>query len=226
MHQLGIAIRAGLHTGECELIGDDIGGIAVHIMRYPKVIFLGGAPMIGKTTVARILACRLGYSSISTDDIGAAIGSVTMTDRHPIDYREYYIANSKEKLIQDANNQHEALWPALRTLFQNHQAWGHPVVIEGWALRPSYVHSLSGDVSGLFLLADDALIEMRVRSSGFSKGASNVALMIERYLERSLWYNAYLRDEVTRLGLKALAISDGMQPEEIVDGCLSLLCAS
>jgi class 3 adenylate cyclase len=28
---LGIRVRAGLHTGECELIGDDIGGIAVHI---------------------------------------------------------------------------------------------------------------------------------------------------------------------------------------------------
>jgi class 3 adenylate cyclase len=28
---LGIDIRAGLHTGECEKIGDDIGGIAVHI---------------------------------------------------------------------------------------------------------------------------------------------------------------------------------------------------
>src|SRR5439155_20189458 len=28
---LGIEIRAGLHTGECELMGDDVGGIAVHI---------------------------------------------------------------------------------------------------------------------------------------------------------------------------------------------------
>jgi len=28
---LGIEIRAGLHTGECELIGDKVGGIAVHI---------------------------------------------------------------------------------------------------------------------------------------------------------------------------------------------------
>ena len=27
---LGIDIRAGLHTGECEMIGDDVGGIAVH----------------------------------------------------------------------------------------------------------------------------------------------------------------------------------------------------
>ena len=28
---LGLQVRTGLHTGECELIGDDIGGIAVHI---------------------------------------------------------------------------------------------------------------------------------------------------------------------------------------------------
>jgi class 3 adenylate cyclase len=28
---LGIRIRAGLHTGECELIGGDVGGMAVHI---------------------------------------------------------------------------------------------------------------------------------------------------------------------------------------------------
>jgi len=27
---LGIEIRAGLHTGECEVMGDDVGGIAVH----------------------------------------------------------------------------------------------------------------------------------------------------------------------------------------------------
>ena len=27
----GIAIRAGVHTGECEVMGEDIGGIAVHI---------------------------------------------------------------------------------------------------------------------------------------------------------------------------------------------------
>ena len=29
--ELGLNVRAGLHTGECEMIGDDIGGMAVHI---------------------------------------------------------------------------------------------------------------------------------------------------------------------------------------------------
>jgi class 3 adenylate cyclase len=31
IRSLGIEMRAGIHTGECETIGDDIGGVAVHI---------------------------------------------------------------------------------------------------------------------------------------------------------------------------------------------------
>lgn len=31
LRQLGLQVRTGLHTGECELIGDKVGGIAVHI---------------------------------------------------------------------------------------------------------------------------------------------------------------------------------------------------
>ncbi len=31
VRRLGVEIRAGLHTGECEVIGDDVGGMAVHI---------------------------------------------------------------------------------------------------------------------------------------------------------------------------------------------------
>jgi class 3 adenylate cyclase len=31
MGQIGLKIRGGVHTGEIELIGDDVGGISVHI---------------------------------------------------------------------------------------------------------------------------------------------------------------------------------------------------
>jgi class 3 adenylate cyclase len=45
---LGIRLRAGLHTGECELIGDDVGGMAVHIaarvcdMAAPEEVLTSG----------------------------------------------------------------------------------------------------------------------------------------------------------------------------------------
>ena len=31
LRQFGLEIRAGLHTGECELLDGDVGGIAVHL---------------------------------------------------------------------------------------------------------------------------------------------------------------------------------------------------
>jgi|GEM_PF-482397 len=201
-------------------------------MKYPKVIFIGGAPMVGKTTVARIIACRLRRDCISTDDIGNAIASVTDPVSHPAfhymgdrDYREYYIASTQNELIRDINNQHQALWPALSTLFRNHSTWSTAAVIEGWALRPDYVSQLSGAIDGLFLLSDEALIEKRIRASSFSAGASDEETMIQRYLERSLRYNAQLRDQVVHQGLKGISVSSEMQPDEIVDECLRVLVA-
>jgi class 3 adenylate cyclase len=41
VNRLGIDVRVGLHTGEIELIGDDIGGIAVHIAA--RIMALAGA---------------------------------------------------------------------------------------------------------------------------------------------------------------------------------------
>lgn len=39
--ELGIEVRIGVHTGECELIGEDVGGMAVHIAS--RVSALAGA---------------------------------------------------------------------------------------------------------------------------------------------------------------------------------------
>ncbi len=46
--ELGIEIRAGLHVGECELRGDDVGGLAVHI----------GARVAGLASPGEILVSR------------------------------------------------------------------------------------------------------------------------------------------------------------------------
>ena len=79
------------------------------------MILIGGPSMIGKTTIARRLAARLDYGTMSTDDLGQSIRAVTTPDSHPnlhlmsgIDHREYYVSRSTERLIQDAENQHQA----------------------------------------------------------------------------------------------------------------------
>jgi class 3 adenylate cyclase len=46
---LGIEVRAGLHTGEVELIGDDIGGIAVHVAARISALADAGTVLVSRT---------------------------------------------------------------------------------------------------------------------------------------------------------------------------------
>jgi len=199
-------------------------------MRRPKIIYIGGTPMTGKTTIARILSCRLQYECISTDDIGAAITAVTDGELYPRfhymsghDHRDYYTRTGMNTQIRDINAYHAALWPALRVLINNHATWGNPLVIEGWALRPAYMAGLRGDVAGLFLLADDALIEQRALDSPFTDGAADRALMVRRYVERSRRYTSEIRSEITRLGLSAITVTHMLKPKDIAEECMRVL---
>jgi class 3 adenylate cyclase len=63
---LGIRIRAGLHTGECEVMGDDIGGIAVHIAA--RVSAKAGADEV---LVSRTVKDLVAGSGIEFTDRGA-----------------------------------------------------------------------------------------------------------------------------------------------------------
>jgi len=60
--------------------------------------------MVGKSTVARLVASRLQYECVSTGDIGIAIAAVTDASTHPEshymgtqDYRDYYTATGMQK---------------------------------------------------------------------------------------------------------------------------------
>ena len=63
---LGIEVRAGLHTGECEVRGDDIGGIAVHI--GARVSALAGP---NDVLVSRTLRDLVIGSGLEFEDRGA-----------------------------------------------------------------------------------------------------------------------------------------------------------
>jgi class 3 adenylate cyclase len=46
---LGIEVRAGIHTGECEIIGDDVGGIAVNIGARVLALACAGEVLVSGT---------------------------------------------------------------------------------------------------------------------------------------------------------------------------------
>ncbi len=58
MPTLGIGVRAGLHAGEVELMGDDVGGIAVHVAA--RISALSGAGEVLVSSTVRDLASGSG----------------------------------------------------------------------------------------------------------------------------------------------------------------------
>lgn len=57
---LGIEVRAGLHTGECEVMGDDVGGLAVHI----------GARVMGRAVAGEVLVSSTVKDLVAGSGIG------------------------------------------------------------------------------------------------------------------------------------------------------------
>jgi class 3 adenylate cyclase len=63
--EAGLRVRAGVHTGECEVMGDDIGGIAVHIASRVSAL---AAP--DEVLVSRTVKDLVAGSGIDFDDRG------------------------------------------------------------------------------------------------------------------------------------------------------------
>ena len=60
LKDLGLEVRVGLHTGECELLGEDIGGIAVHIAA--RVLAQAGAGEIWCSRTVKDLVAGAGFA--------------------------------------------------------------------------------------------------------------------------------------------------------------------
>lgn len=52
---LGIEVRIGIHTGECELIGDDVGGMAVHIASRVSGLAGAGEVLVSGTVFGTVV---------------------------------------------------------------------------------------------------------------------------------------------------------------------------
>jgi class 3 adenylate cyclase len=57
----GLPVRIGLHTGECEIIGDDIGGMAVHIAARVGALAEAGEILVSGTTYGTVVGAGLDF---------------------------------------------------------------------------------------------------------------------------------------------------------------------
>jgi class 3 adenylate cyclase len=69
-----LGIEAGLHTGECEIRGDDIGGIAVHIGARVSALAAPNDVLVSSTLRDLVIGSGLQFEERGTYDLKGVPG--------------------------------------------------------------------------------------------------------------------------------------------------------
>ena len=71
---LGIELRAGIHTGECEVIGDDIGGMCVHLAARVCGMAAPGDVLVSRTVKDLVVGSGIEFSEHGVHELKGVPG--------------------------------------------------------------------------------------------------------------------------------------------------------
>jgi class 3 adenylate cyclase len=71
---IGVSVRAGVHTGEVELMGDDLGGIAVHIGARISALAEGGEVLVSSTVRELVTGSQLEFADRGAHELKGVPG--------------------------------------------------------------------------------------------------------------------------------------------------------
>ncbi len=71
---IGLEVRVGMHTGECEVIEDDVGGLAVHIAARVMGLAEPGDVLVSQTVKDLVTGSGLGFADRGTHELRGVPG--------------------------------------------------------------------------------------------------------------------------------------------------------
>jgi len=177
---------------------------------------IGGAPTVGKSTIAAALAAHLQLPWISTDQIRDIMRTVADRRTHPelfnpqgFDAETFYSAFSAEEIVAIEIRQGEAAWTGVRALIEGDYTWPQGFIVEGVNLLPALIRRDFGDhVRAVFVTEADPA---RIREVIFTRGIwDDAGLYPDSVKERELaWitqYDAWLKAEALAHGFPVVAL--------------------
>jgi hypothetical protein len=201
-------------------------------MTIPRVVLIGGAPYVGKSTVARCIAARYEYGCIATDDIAKAVRTVysalTRNSSDPMagwDWRDYFATTPVDVLLEHDAASRGRIWPAIDRIVRAHSTWDDPLVMEGYALWPEQVIAAGFTATGaVWLTCDDLLLESRIRSNpDFYRGAADEEALIGNFKRRSSRYNELMLKSAAGCSATVITVLPGQSVKVIADLCVRAL---
>lgn len=105
---LGLALRAGVHTGECEARGEDLGGMAVHIGARVGALAEAGEILVTKTVVDLVVGSGFQFRDRGEHELKGVPGSWRLlraaghsnADRRPAESASKYMTGADRLTVQ------------------------------------------------------------------------------------------------------------------------------
>ncbi|MCF7957983.1 MAG: hypothetical protein K9M57_05985 [Phycisphaerae bacterium] len=201
-------------------------------MNNLKIVLIGGAPMVGKTTVGLKIAMELGFGYLCSEDLADGIIAVTNRNTHEslhileqVDHREYFMSHSAARMVSDAQTRNKACWPAVERVIMNHMNYLGPIVIEGWDILPHQVRKLQVEgVAALWLTAGKDVFEQRVmQQEDYFVNTTGMEMFMQRFIERSVSYDELIRQHLDELELPRVDVKPDMSEQEIIERCMEAI---
>lgn len=193
-----------------------------------RVVLIGGTSNVGKSTVARAVAERLGFEYRSTDLLARHPGRPWRTPERdvPAHVAEHYASLTVDELITSVLAHYERLWPRIRTLITTHAAQDGAdagLVLEGSALWPVRVAGLDVPHTGaVWLTADEAVLRARVHAGGrYETATEEERALMDRFLARTERYQHLMVEALDELGLDRIDAGAARTVPTLVDAVLA-----
>jgi len=190
-----------------------------------RVVLIGGTSNVGKSTVARDVATRLGFECLSTDSLARHPGRPWRTDGDelPRHVAEHYRDLTVDQLVSSVLGHFQRLWPDIEELVTGRAVGSRKgLVLEGSALWPDRVAELTVPRTGaVWLTADAAIIGRRIcAAAGYDQATESERRLIEKFLGRTDRYQALMTAAIERLGLACISIGHDRSVESLADDIL------
>ncbi len=172
-----------------------------------KVILIGGISHAGKSTLYESLAATLGWTHLSTGSLARHPGRPWRPAPENVPDRvvQHYLRLSVDDLIDDVLRHYKVnVWPKVEAINASHS--NDPsttgTVVEGSALWPEFATNLDFEkTAAIWLTASEEIFRQRIQTgSQYTSKSPRDQMMIDKFLQRTLAYNARMVEAVNHNG--------------------------
>ncbi|MER5442974.1 hypothetical protein [Streptomyces sp. NPDC002790] len=192
------------------------------------MVLIGGTSNVGKSTVAQVVAEKLGFEYLSTDGLARHPGRPWRTPERevPAHVAEHYGSLTVDELITSVLSHYDRLWPRIEELITSRATEDRDstgLVLEGSALWPARVARLRVPrTAAVWLTTDDSVVRARVHAAGrYEAATDDERALMDKFLARTERYRVLMLDAIDRLSLDRIDAGRGQSAAELADTVLA-----